>query len=76
MNISLDKEVAEELITFKLRQIQPVIEEILQRWNENSIEDFLRKAQDGTLIEAENNAVELKQLVFGEEKLLKMLKNL
>ena len=76
MNVSLDKKVAEELITFKLRRIQAIIEEILQRWNENSIEDFLEKARDGTLEEAENDAVELRQLVFEEEQLQQLLENL
>ncbi len=76
MNVSMKKEVAEELVTFKLRQIQILIEEILQRWNEKVIEDFLEKAKDGTLHEAENDAIELKQLVFEEEKLQNLLKKL
>ncbi len=74
MNVSMKKEVAEELVTFKLKQIQILIEEILQRWNEKVIEDFLEKAKDGTLHEAENDAIELKQLVFEEEKLQNLLK--
>lgn len=76
MNVSMKKEIAEELITFKLRQIQSIIEDILLRWKEDSIDDFLEKAKDGTLEEAENDAVELKQLIFEEEKLQKMLQTL
>lgn len=76
MNVSMKKEIAEELITFKLGQIQSIIEDILLRWKEDSIDDFLEKAKDGTLEEAENDAVELKQLIFEEEKLQKMLQNL
>jgi hypothetical protein len=74
MNVSMKKEVAEELVTFKLRQIQTLIEEILERWKEKVIEEFLEKAKDGTLQEAENDAIELKQLVFEEEKLQNLLK--
>ncbi len=76
MDVSLKKEVAEELITYKLRRIQAIIEDILSRWKEKTIEEFLEKAKDGTLQEAENDAIELKQLVNEEEKLQNLLKKL
>ena len=76
MDVSMKREVAEELISFKLRQIQSVIAEILQKWNQPTIDDFLTKAKDGSLEEAENDAVELKQLIYDEERLQKMLQNL
>jgi len=76
MDVSLKKEVAEELITYKLRRIQSIIEETLTRWKEKSIEEFLQKAKEGILQEAENDAIELKQLVSEEEKLQNLLKKL
>lgn len=76
MDVSLKKEVAEELITYKLRRIQSIIEDILTRWKEKSIEEFLQKAKEGILQEAENDAIELKQLVSEEEKLQNLLKKL
>ena len=76
MDVSLKKEVAEELITYKLRRIQSIIEDILSRWKEKSIEEFLQKAKEGILLEAENDAIELKQLVSEEEKLQNLLKKL
>ncbi len=76
MDVSLKKEVAEELINYKLRRIQAIIEDILSRWKEKTIEEFLEKAKDGTLQEAENDAIELKQLVNEEEKLQNLLKKL
>ncbi len=76
MDVRLKKEVAEELITYKLRRIQSIIEDILSRWKEKSIEEFLQKAKEGILLEAENDAIELKQLVSEEEKLQNLLKKL
>lgn len=76
MDVSLKKEVAEELITYKLRRIQSIIEDILSRWKEKSIEEFLQKAKEGILLEAENDAIELKQLVSEEEKLQNLLEKL
>ena len=76
MDISMKKEIAEELITYKLRRIQSIIEEILIRWNETSADKFLQKAKDGTYEEAENDAIDLRQLLLEEEKLQKLLEEL
>ncbi len=76
MNVSLDKEVAEELITFKLRRIQELIQSILKHWDESTAESFINKARDGTYPEAENDAIELRQLLLEEEKLKNLLDNL
>jgi hypothetical protein len=76
MNVSLDKDVAEELITFKLRRIQELIRSILNHWNESTSESFINKARDGTYLEAENDAIELRQLLLEEEKLRNLLENL
>lgn len=70
---SLEKYVAEELITYKLRNVKNLIEGILKRWNEDSADVFLKKARDGTYEEAENDAIDLKQLLLDEKKLLKLL---
>ena len=71
--VSLEKDVAEELITYKLRNVKNLIEGILKRWNEDSADIFLKKARDGTYEEAENDAIDLKQLLLDEKKLLKLL---
>ncbi|MFW9925014.1 MAG: hypothetical protein ACFFDW_17200 [Candidatus Thorarchaeota archaeon] len=72
----MKKEVAEDLISYKLRQIQALIEDILTRWNETSAEQFLQKAKDGRHENAENDAIALRQLLLEEEKLHKLLENL
>lgn len=76
MDVSMKKEVAEELITYKLRRIQTIIEEILTRWKEQTADKFLQKAKDGTYENAENDAIDLRQLLLEEEKLQRLLKEL
>lgn len=72
----MKKEVAEELITYKLRRIQILIEEILTRWNETSAQPFLQKAKDGRHENAESDAIALKQLLLEEEKLQALLSDI
>ncbi len=76
MNVTLEKSTAEELIQYKLRRIQKLIQRTLKRWNENTVDSFLEKARDGTYSEAENDAIDVQNLVYEEQKLQKLLKSL
>lgn len=76
MIIEIEKSIAEDLIKFKLRSIQQYIREILNRWNEESATRFLEKVSQGMIKEAENDAIDLKQLLYDEEELLVLMKNL
>lgn len=76
MTVSLEKEIAEDLITYKMRRIEVLISEILSRWNETSVDAFLKKVRDGTYPEAENDAIELRQLLLEDDKLRKLLKKI
>ncbi len=71
-SVNLEKSEIEDLISYKLRNIQREIEKILERWNETSIERFIQKAKDGTYEEAENDAIDIRQLALEQKKLLKM----
>ncbi|HMF31393.1 MAG TPA: hypothetical protein VKK79_08270 [Candidatus Lokiarchaeia archaeon] len=75
-SVVLDKSVAEELIQYKLHSIQEEIRRILERWNETSAEAFLEKARDGTYEEAENDAIDLHQLLLDEQRMRELLDNL
>ena len=66
--ISMDKAVVEELITTKMRVIQQYVDEILHRWNETSTKLFLENARTGVLTNAEDDAVELRQLLLDYQK--------
>ena len=72
--ISIEKEILENLVSFKLNRIQTIIQEILDRWKENSTTLFIEKARNGTYENAENDAIELRQLLLEEKKLNELLK--
>ncbi len=61
--VKLDKALAEDLITSKLRILKKFVDEILTRWNESTSKDFLEKARKGIYDNAEDAAVELRQLL-------------
>ena len=74
--VKLDKELAEDLITSKLRILKQYIDEILARWNESSSKDFLEKACTGIYKNAEDDAIELSQLLLDYTKYQEILNNL
>lgn len=74
--VKLDKSIAEDLITSKLRILQQQIDSILNRWNEPSSKNFLEKARTGIYKNAEEDAVELRQLLLDYKKFQDLLKNL
>ena len=74
--VKLDKALAEDLITSKLRILKQYIDEILTRYNESSSKEFLEKTRNGTYKNAEDDAVELRQLLLDYTKLQEILNNL
>ena len=73
MTIELEKEIARNLIETKLIRVRGLIQDILNRWSIQSTKEFLKKARDGRLPESENDAIELRQLLLEEEKLINLL---
>jgi hypothetical protein len=51
--------VAEELIHFKIRLLNDLIEQIISRWNETDTEIILQNVREGRHPNAENDAIEL-----------------
>ena len=76
MSDSIENPIVKELVTFKLNYVTKEIEKILSRWNEVNIDDFLEKAKKGRLEEAENDAIDLKQLILEQIKLSNYYKTL
>ena len=70
MSVEIEKNILNDLVSFKLKKVQELINDILNRWNTNSIEDFLEKSKKAELVESENDAIDLKQLIEEEKKLL------
>ncbi len=75
-SVSIEKKILEDLLHFKLKRIQTLIHEILARWKEQSTTIFIDKARNGIYENAENDAIELRQLLLEEKKLHDMLENL
>ncbi len=76
MTITLENEVAEDLIKFKLKSIQNTLSKILKDWNQDNAEDFIEKARVGELPEAEMDAITVRQLIADIEKLESLLKSI
>ena len=74
--VKLDKSLAEDLITSKMRLLQQYINEILERWNETSSKEFLEKAITGVHENAEEDAIELRQILADYTKLQEILNKL
>ena len=75
MTVTLNKDVAQDLVNYKIEAIQELIQQILKRWNETSANQFLEKAKAGVFSEAENDAIELRQLLLQEEKLRTLIES-
>ena len=73
MKVYIDRDVAEDLVSYKLRNIQENINKILKIWDENDALMFLEKAKNGTYSEAENDAIDLKQLLLDEKRLNELI---
>ena len=73
--ISVDMNFIEELVDFKLRSLKEEIERILSKWKYDSSTEFLQHAKDGTLSEAEEDAIILKNLQDEIETLSQKSKN-
>ena len=72
-NVEINKDVVNDLALFKLRNIQLEIQEILEKWKTTSIEDFLQQSKNGLLVESENDAIDLKQLIKEELELQNLI---
>ncbi len=75
-SVIIEKSELEELINYKLRNIQKEISKILERWNETSADQFIQKAQNGYYEEAENDAIDIKQLIIEQKRLIERKNNL
>lgn len=70
--ISVDKDFLEELVDLKLKFLNDESEKILTKWNYRMPSKFLKDAADGTIEEAEDDAITLRHLIDQREELLKL----
>lgn len=69
-SISIDKSVLADLVDSKLRLLDQDIRNILASWQYRSITSFLEDSKNGTLKEAEDDAVCMRNLLDEREDLL------
>ncbi len=70
--IPVKKEILDDLVDFKLHFITNEINRILAKWKRKSIDQFLKDARVGILEEAEDDAIDLTNLVDQRDALHKM----
>ena len=76
MTVELKQDTAMELITFKLNYLSQLIDEILSKWNQENIDDFLSHAKTGKLENAEMDAISARQLDADYQRLKKLLNSI
>lgn len=69
-SIPVEKELLKELIDFKLSFLHDEIDNILNMWNYEESSKFLQDARDGTIEEAEDDAITLRQFLHERDELL------
>ena len=74
-SIPVEKELLEELIDLKLRFLYDEIDKILNKWKYDESSKFLQDARDGTIEEAEDDAISLRHLLDQREELLTLKKD-
>ncbi len=60
--VKIDKEYLAQLVDFKLNRLRKEIEKILEKWRYTSSNKFLEDARNGTISEAEEEAIILRNL--------------
>ena len=70
--VSLERELAEELIDMKLNYLQDEIQKILDKWNYSSTTRFIEDSKDGTINEAEDDAITLQHLLDQRDELFQI----
>lgn len=71
-SLNIDKDILEDLVNTKLRTLQIEIQEILAKWHYDDIQKFLHDAKDGTIEDAEDDAICLKNLIEKQERFYNM----
>jgi len=68
----MKKELLEELIELKLIDLKNEINKILTKWNYETTNQFVQDARNGTIDEAEDDAITLRYLLDQQEELLNL----
>jgi len=70
--VRVEKELLEELVDLKLKYLYDQIDQILIKWKYEEPSQFLKDARDGTVVEAEDDAITLRHLLDQREELFSL----
>jgi hypothetical protein len=73
MTVEIEEKVVKDLISFKLQHIQKNIDLILEKWKEDTTDEFIKKARNGELENAEMDAISVRQMLADYKRLRKLL---
>jgi hypothetical protein len=73
MTVEIEEKVVKDLISFKLQHIQKNIDLILEKWKEDTTDEFIKKARTGELENAEMDAISIRQMLADYKRLRKLL---
>lgn len=73
MTVSIDQEVARDLIETKLRVLTEKIDAILNKWELEPTEELIEGTKIGKFPEAEDDAIELQNLSDKRSQIEKLL---
>ncbi|MHA1719295.1 MAG: hypothetical protein ACTSWX_03395 [Promethearchaeota archaeon] len=74
--ISMDKDLAKDLIDSKLKNIKTQISEIVEKWNQPSADIMIQLSREGKLPESELDAIGLTNLLKKKFELENLQRNL
>ncbi|MHA2299187.1 MAG: hypothetical protein ACXAEU_15070 [Candidatus Hodarchaeales archaeon] len=74
--ITLDADLARDLIETKLKLLDQEITEIMQKWAVDTVDDLVERARTGSLEEAEDDAIEAQNLRDKRREIAKLLHSL
>lgn len=64
MGITIDKNIVEDLISHRIKELDGIVEEILSKWGYDNIDDFISDTKKGRLAESSiDDAIELQNVV-------------
>lgn len=70
--VSLDKNLAIDLVDTKIQGLVFEINSILSRWNYNDPTKFIEDAKKGVIEEAEDDAISLRNLLYKRQELFEL----
>lgn len=73
MTVTIESEVARDLIETKLRVLTERIDTILNKWGLESVEELVEGAKTGKFPEAEDDAIDLQNLSDKRNEIEKLL---